>query len=288
MESITSMPQFINCVFANNQAERGGAVSLVGQSTAQFEGCVFYENTADDGGAVFFEHADTSMVSRCTFANNHASVGAHLSVNTSMTDTLKVDHCLFAFATLAEGVFWDGEKNLELSCVDIFGNEGGDWVGAIADQEMTGGNLHLNPQFCGDANPLFPLSLAPGSPCAEKNSPDCGRIGALPVGCSSVAGADYHPPLASDFRLQPCFPNPFNPTTTISFELTYDAIVNLAIHDARGELVRTLVSGYYQAGISSKVWHGKDDHGQAVASGLYFARLTIGDQSDVRKMVLLR
>ena len=288
MDNASGRPRFTNCVFSHNQALHGGAVASHGESTIEFEGCVFFENTADIGGAISFDYFDSATILGCTFARNHAPQGAHISVTASPTDTLVVDHCIIAFGTQSEGVFWDGVGSLTFSCVDIFGNTGGDWVGPIADQGMIMGNLHADPQFCGASNPLLPLSLAAGSPCATKNNPDCGLIGAFPVGCGQAAGAGDPPPLAADFRLQPCYPNPFNPTTTISFELEFPAEIILAVYDARGEMVRTLVAGFYPAGVNSKMWHGKNNHGQVVASGVYFARMTLGRQSEVQKMILLR
>lgn len=288
MANIAGRPRFTNCVFSHNQAIRGGAVFSVSESDIEFEGCEFFDNTADKGGAIFFEYTGLATMIGCTFSWNHASQGANIAVSGSATDTLVVDHSIIAFGTESEGVYWDGLGTLTLSCVDIFGNSGGDWVGPIADQEMIMGNLHADPQFCGDNNPLIPLSLAASSPCSAKNNPDCGLIGAYPVGCGQTSGVGDPPPMASGFRLAPCSPNPFNPTTTISFELKSPAEVFLAVYDARGELVRTLESGFFPAGVNNTVWQGKNNHGQAVSSGLYFARLTLGRQSEVQKMILLR
>jgi predicted outer membrane repeat protein len=286
--SIGGRPRFTNCVFSNNQAVRGGAMASLGESIVEIEDCVFFENTADKGGAIYFDRTGDATMLGSTFAWNHASEGANICVVASETDTLVVDQCIIAYGTQSEGVFWDGFGILNFSCVDIFGNTGGDWVGLIADQEMIMGNLHMDPQFCGDNNPLMPLSLAASSPCSPKNHPDCGLIGAYPVGCGQTSGAGDPPPMVFDFRLDPCYPNPFNPTTTISFELKNPAEVFLAVYDARGELVRTLESRFYPAGTNSTVWQGKNNHGRAVSSGVYFARLTIGPRSEVQKMILLR
>jgi hypothetical protein len=134
----------------------------------------------------------------------------------------------------------------------------------------------------------MPFSLSTDSPCAKENNPGCGPIGAYPIGCGSVAGAGDPPSMASDFRLLPCYPNPFNPTTTISFELDFAADVFLAIYDVRGEMVKTLDSGFHPKGVKSTVWHGKNNHGQPVASGVYLVRLSVGGLNEVQKMILLR
>ena len=84
------------------------------------------------------------------------------------------------------------------------------------------------------------------------------------------------------------FPNPFNPTTRISFGLAAPADVSLRIYDAAGRLVRTLVEGARPAGNYSELWDGRDSGGRAVASGIYFYRLTAGAFTETRKMALLR
>jgi hypothetical protein len=257
-------------------------------SNIEFENCVFFENTSEQGGALVFEHAGPVTLSGCTFARNHSPAGAHIAVTFGLDDTLMVDHSILAFGTDSEAVFTDGSAVLALSCVDIFGNTGGDWVGVIADQEKIMGNMSADPFFCGPTNPQMTLTLSTDSPCAPENNPGCGLIGAFPVGCGEVAGAGGTPSAAADFRLLPCYPNPFNPMTTISFELDFAADISLAVYDASGELVHTLVGGFYPAGANSTIWLGKNNHGQAVASGVYFARLTVGRMSLVQKMILLR
>jgi hypothetical protein len=84
------------------------------------------------------------------------------------------------------------------------------------------------------------------------------------------------------------FPNPFNPTTRISFGLAAPANVSLRIYDASGRLVRVLLEGARPAGNYSELWDGRDSGGRAVASGIYFYRLTAGAFTETRKMALLR
>jgi C1A family cysteine protease len=85
------------------------------------------------------------------------------------------------------------------------------------------------------------------------------------------------------------YPNPFNPTTAISYTVPAPgAEVRLTIYDLAGREVRTLVSGVEQAGEHVAVWHGRDDAGREMGSGVYFYRLVIGDRSIERKMVMLK
>ncbi len=83
-------------------------------------------------------------------------------------------------------------------------------------------------------------------------------------------------------------PNPFNPTTRISYTLDRPGQVNLDIYDVLGRHVRSIVSTNSEAGAFSAEWDGQDDHGRSVASGVYFARLTTGYSQSSHKMVLVR
>jgi hypothetical protein len=83
-------------------------------------------------------------------------------------------------------------------------------------------------------------------------------------------------------------PNPFNPATTIRFTVPSRTDATLAIYDAEGRTVRTLLDGTVPAGITSVEWDGRDDSGAIVTSGVYFYRLTAGKFTASRKMLLLK
>jgi hypothetical protein len=83
-------------------------------------------------------------------------------------------------------------------------------------------------------------------------------------------------------------PNPFNPTTTISYSLATPVKVSLSVYDVAGRLVNRLVDETQVAGIHSIVWRGTDRRGTTVASGVYFVRMQSAGESFTRKMVLLK
>ncbi len=83
-------------------------------------------------------------------------------------------------------------------------------------------------------------------------------------------------------------PNPFNPSTEISFSLPEKGEVSLNIYNIKGQLVKTLAEGVYDQGNHSVVWHGKNNAGSDCASGVYFYRLVSGKVSEIKKMVLLK
>ncbi|MCD4827808.1 MAG: T9SS type A sorting domain-containing protein [Candidatus Cloacimonetes bacterium] len=84
------------------------------------------------------------------------------------------------------------------------------------------------------------------------------------------------------------YPNPFNPTTNISFSLPVAQDVELKIYNVRGELVKTMATGVMPAGPHTFVWEGNNNNGSAVASGVYFCKLSAGGSVETNKMLLLK
>jgi choice-of-anchor B domain-containing protein len=103
----------------------------------------------------------------------------------------------------------------------------------------------------------------------------------------STAVGDVTPRPASA-RVLGNYPNPFNPATTIAYEIEHGAEVTLSIHDAAGRLVRVLSRGHEGAGRHESRWDGVDDRGNRAASGVYFVRLTAGGATDTGRLVLLK
>ena len=83
-------------------------------------------------------------------------------------------------------------------------------------------------------------------------------------------------------------PNPFNAQTRITYELPMPSLITLSIYDLLGQKIVTLAEGYTLAGKHTVLWAGKNSVGQAVGSGLYFARLEAQGQVRTAKLMLLR
>ena len=84
------------------------------------------------------------------------------------------------------------------------------------------------------------------------------------------------------------YPNPFNPSTTISFSNTHDSQIQIKIYNIKGQKIRTLTNEYYPAGTHQILWNGTDDHGKLVSSGIYFCNLQNKDFSYTRKMLITK
>ena len=83
-------------------------------------------------------------------------------------------------------------------------------------------------------------------------------------------------------------PNPFNPTTSIRFDLPVPSSVLLMVYDIQGRTVQTLLRGWMPAGRHRATWDGRDDRGQDVASGIYYYRLWAGGFQANKRMLLLK
>ena len=94
--------------------------------------------------------------------------------------------------------------------------------------------------------------------------------------------------LPQQFDLAQNFPNPFNPTTTIRYALPKDVSVQLEVFNLLGQRVKVLTNGYQSAGFKTIVWDGSDQYGNAVSSGIYIYRLTAGEFTKTRKMMLMK
>jgi len=105
---------------------------------------------------------------------------------------------------------------------------------------------------------------------------------------SPLTGAKEYPAPAG-FELRQNVPNPFNTSTTISFNVPGGGgEVSLQVYDASGRLVKTLVDGYQPSGARAVSWDGRNGQGQPLASGIYFYRLTGPEVSESKKMFLYR
>jgi hypothetical protein len=83
-------------------------------------------------------------------------------------------------------------------------------------------------------------------------------------------------------------PNPFNPVTTLRYDLPEDAMVNITIYDMMGRLVSNLVSSQQNAGYKSIQWDATNNTGQPVSAGIYLYEIQAGDFRETKKVVLLK
>ena len=116
----------------------------------------------------------------------------------------------------------------------------------------------------------------------------------LPASVSTLILAETEYPqnnllsLPAEYTLDQNYPNPFNPVTTIRFGLPEASEVRLNIYNTRGQLVRTLANGSFEAGYHTIRWDAANQTGAKVSSGIYFYQLIAKDYYKVKKMILLK
>jgi len=267
-----------DCVFKGCSSDQGGAF-WCNSGSFLFEGCVFIGNHAQSKGGALAGGA-TITVRNCTIVDNTTGPDGGVAV-----DGVSYIHNSVIALNNGDGQPAYIHPNGEITCTTIFGNSGGDWVGTIAGFAEINGNFSLDPLFCAYWDEDYALALE--SPCLPANN-DCGvLIGALGAGCPDLTAVDNSPVqvLAKAY----VHPNPFNPRTSISFDLPAPMLVTLVVYDLSGRLVRELLTAKETIeGHHEVEWNGLDTRGKPVSSGVYFYRLNAGPHSASGRMVLLK
>ena len=94
--------------------------------------------------------------------------------------------------------------------------------------------------------------------------------------------------IPDQFKLHHNYPNPFNPITNISYELSNPSRVTITIYDLKGREIKTIVNEWKQPGYYSAVWNSTDNRNNAVSSGIYFYRMKTNTFHKTLKMLLLK
>ena len=89
--------------------------------------------------------------------------------------------------------------------------------------------------------------------------------------------------IADKFDLRPAYPNPFNPSTKLSFSIDTSSELRLEVYDVSGKLVETVAKGFYQSGLHMIEWNAS-----GLASGMYFVHLVRGSERLTQKVMLLK
>jgi hypothetical protein len=93
---------------------------------------------------------------------------------------------------------------------------------------------------------------------------------------------------AQPFLLEQNFPNPFNPSTRLSYTLSAPSQVRLSVYDLTGREVSRLVDGFQSSGNFQVTWNSADESGRLMATGTYVALLKVDEKTATRKMILMK
>ncbi|HIN27157.1 MAG TPA: T9SS type A sorting domain-containing protein, partial [Candidatus Marinimicrobia bacterium] len=284
-----------NCTFRGNNAVQfasgagfnGSCIGSVNHSLFAFNHAAIGGGNFNSGGASVWSGADVDF-DHCTFANNTAAYGTALTVgaaNAAVTNSIIWGNSTSNHVALD---VWDGTGGtLDISYTDLLG---GSQAIQLEDTELCSfswgsGNLNEDPLFCLPDSGNF--TLAENSPCVEA-AEDRSNLGSFGIGCDPIILSTAGELLPTAYALHQNYPNPFNPVTTIQYDLPDNSQVQVAIYDMLGRKVRTLVSGFENAGFKAVQWQGKNDFGRSVGAGVYIYQIQAGDFLQTRKMILLK
>ena len=109
------------------------------------------------------------------------------------------------------------------------------------------------------------------------------------VHSSDVVATDNYDVIFPDrLMMHTAYPNPFNPVTSLRYDLPQNEIINITIYDMMGRIVKTLVNGSQTAGFKSVQWNATNDRNEPVSAGLYLYTIQAGKFRQTKKMVLLK
>ena len=186
-----SSPTFTGVTFTRNVSVWSGGAVRCENSTSSFDHVEFRTNTAGGtGGGISCRGSASATLTNATFYDNVAELGSGLYCSEQSSATLT--NCIIAFGgESSSAVECSGTGSAALSCSNVYGNGGGDWVDCIAGQGTVNGNFSADPLFC--CAELGDLTLYSDSPCLPGNHPDgsdCGLIGAWGTGCAATGVAE--------------------------------------------------------------------------------------------------
>jgi len=267
-----------NSLLAQNEAENGGALGLSESSALLINNTIAGNHAFKSGGAVFMQTGDESQFINTAFALNIAdSSGSDFyfddSDNITFTNCLadsaagfagKVTDLIFTNNTNGDPDFWgDPQKPYGFGIFSALLNNG--------TTDTTGLGLPA-------------LDLA-GEPRLQDGIIDIGAYEGYEVG-DAIENED--PVLPVKMTLYQNFPNPFNPSTTIRFDLPETGMVKIKVYDTSGRVVTELLNAVRPAGGHFVRWDGRNRSGEQAASGLYYYQLESAGKKLAGKMLLIR
>lgn len=272
-------PVIRNNIIIGNNASNGGGINVYGLAVnASIERNIITGNSASSAGdAIYGPNSNAKLINN-TIVNNTGIAGDGINVSAGI---------VFSVPTIRNCIIWGNGDDLVGNVVTTYSD--------IEDGDFGSGNISSNPLFVDINNGDF--HLHENSPCIDAGDPSSPND---PDGTRADIGAYYYDQTSTDidqekwrnipkeFRLAANYPNPFNPATTIAFQLPKMSNVSIRIYNSIGQLVKTLINQRQPADSYTIKWDGKDDLGRDVASGVYYYQLITGNFRMTRKMILMR
>lgn len=265
----------------------GGGI-LCTNASPRIANCIVYRDYAQSGGGIACENGAAPVIARSTISGNSATNGGGLYLTGSSRPAMQ--NTIIAFSTSGEAVYCNDLESVPiLSCMDIFGNAGNDWIGCIEDQFAVRHNHDPDPCFCDEANDDY--TLHDNSWCATNSC--CGLVGAMPVGtcglgqCQQPSGIGETLTAPGAVRII-SVPNPLQGFGEICFEIQEAELVELIIYDVLGRQVQLLIREYLPEGRHAVLWNVFGNQRKPVSPGVYFCKLQAAGQMATAPLLVVR
>jgi hypothetical protein len=283
-------PLIYQCTISDNSADQGGGI-YCGSSYPSIEYCLINGNSANSGGGIYCDgHIPT--IRHCTISDN--SSGIYFDDSYPI-----VVNCIIEGSYQYGIAFYDITYS-EINYGDFYNNSGGNFIGVPPPDLGILATTNINDDSCDIFYNIFenPMFVRPNlgnynlralSPCIDAGDPESlldpdstiADIGAFYFDQSRMGmGEEGDRIIPETYSLDPPYPNPFNPVTTIHFGLPVGSWVRLEVFDILGRSQGSLLQGFRDAG-----YHEVTFDASTQASGLYFYRIEAGDFSDVKKSI---
>jgi len=261
-----------NVITGNHSHSHGGAIVFYTEDMGgQLTGNLIYDNSTDNGYSVEFcpGQYDISNNTICNNTGIGRSVAFREFCSGLFTNNIVWDYTV-------EQIFIDSTSSVTISYCDIKNGFSGI------------GNIDAYPMFVDTATGDF--NLLTGSPCIDAGDPGSPLD---PDGTIADIGAFYYHQMVGieegdshlpvSYSLLPNYPNPFNASTSIKYDLPKSCDISIEIYDILGRKIEILNQGIQRAGRHSVSWNAG-----GLSSGMYFYRIQAGEYTETRKMLLLK
>ncbi|MBL7191406.1 right-handed parallel beta-helix repeat-containing protein, partial [bacterium] len=280
----SSSPTITNCAISGNMAvSNGGGISSLDNSSLAITGCTISGNTVVyNGGGIYCSSSSNPVITNCTISGNtavgygYSSGGGGIYCHSNSSP--EILNTIVSGNLGNNGVYLSSSSNPTITFSDFYNNQTGNfnnppqWIGQIITTNANGDscdqfyNIFLDPLFYSTTGDSA-YYLTAGSPCIDAGDPDSppdpdgsiADMGAFPYDSSWVSVDEPEIcQIPAETSLHHPHPNPFNPSTVISFELRAASFVNLIVYDVQGREVQSLVTGHLSLGYHEVVFDGSD------------------------------
>jgi hypothetical protein len=279
-----------NLIIDNSAATYGGGMRCFNDATPTIRNNLLIGNEAGiSGGGIECDSGASATITNTILWNNQAPAGTEMWIGRRSGSTAEL--------TISYSDVEGGMASVYVESGSIL-----NWGAGMMDDDPLCRNpatddFHLMATACGDA--LDSPCIDAGDPSIIDTLLDCSwglgtarsDMGAYGGG-GSASGIDGGPDVTpGGFALARCYPNPFSPSTRITYMISGRAdgsLTFLRIYDLEGRVVRTLVDAPRTAGIHTVTWDATNQAGEPVAGGMYFYQLKVSGEIQTRRMILVR